>query len=159
LQMVVEEMNILTTVFLKGDNQKIIFPNVTLATRPISNFYRSPDMGDAVEFAVHVATPAEKISVIKQRITSYVENKSDHWYNSPSVVVMDLIGLNAVKLSVWLRHKMNFQDIGEKWKRRALLIEEMIKIFKELDIDYRLYPLDVNVREIVSARVPPQWTS
>lgn len=66
--MIVEEMNILTTVFLRYDNQKILFPNVTLATRPISNYYRSPDMGDSVDFSVHIATPTEKIASMKQRI-------------------------------------------------------------------------------------------
>lgn len=71
--MIVEEMNILTTVFLRGDNQKIVFPNSTLATRPIGNFYRSPDMGDAVEFFVHIATPAEKIAIIKQRVIRYAK--------------------------------------------------------------------------------------
>jgi small-conductance mechanosensitive channel len=70
--MVVEEMNILTTVFLRFDNQKITIPNAVLATKAIHNFYRSPDMGDSVEFLIHVATPAEKISLIKHRINRYV---------------------------------------------------------------------------------------
>nr|WGO49547.1 mechanosensitive ion channel protein A031340 [Torenia fournieri] len=146
VQMVVEEMNILTTVFLRFDNQKIFYPNVSLATKPISNYYRSPDMGDSIDFYVHIATPAEKIAIMKQKITSCIENKSDHWYPEPSVVVMNLEALNSLKLSVWLRHRMNHQNMGEKWKRRALLLEEMVKIFKDLDIEYRLYPLDVNVR-------------
>jgi len=67
-QMVVEEMNILTTVFLRFDNQKIIITNSVLATKAIGNYYRSPDMGDAVEFLIHLATPAEKIVIVKQRI-------------------------------------------------------------------------------------------
>ena len=71
--MVVEEMNILTTVFLRYDNQKIIIPNSVLATKAINNYYRSPDMGDAVEFCIHVKTPAEKIGLIKQRILRWVE--------------------------------------------------------------------------------------
>ncbi|KAI3446301.1 hypothetical protein Pfo_002966 [Paulownia fortunei] len=161
VQMIVEEMNILTTVFLRYDNQKIIYPNVTLATKPISNYYRSPDMGDSVDFAVHIATPAEKIAIIKQRITSYIENRSDHWYPSPSVVLMNLENFHALKLSVWLRHRMNHQNMGEKWKRRALLVEEMVKIFRELDIEYRLYPLDINIRAMPplnSSRIPSTWT-
>ncbi|KAI3812135.1 hypothetical protein L1987_16841 [Smallanthus sonchifolius] len=44
VQLIVEEMNILTTVFLKWDNEKVYFPNITLSTRAISNHYRSPDM-------------------------------------------------------------------------------------------------------------------
>ena len=67
--MIVEEMNILTTVFLRYDNQKIIYPNSVLATKPISNYYRSPDMGDAIDFCVHVSTPIEKLSLMKERIT------------------------------------------------------------------------------------------
>lgn len=70
--MVVEEMNILTTVFLRYDNQKIMIPNSVLATKAIHNFYRSPDMGDAIEFCIHVATPSEKISQMKHRIVRYV---------------------------------------------------------------------------------------
>ncbi|PWA57560.1 mechanosensitive ion channel family protein [Artemisia annua] len=72
VQMVVEEMNILTTVFLRYDNQKIIYPNSVLATKPIANYYRSPDMGDAIDFCIHVSTPVEKVSLMKERITRYV---------------------------------------------------------------------------------------
>ncbi|KAM3287651.1 mechanosensitive ion channel protein 6-like [Capsicum chacoense] len=160
IQMIVEEMNILTTIFLRFDNQKIIYPNSTLSTRPIGNYYRSPDMGDTVDFTVHIATPAEKIAAMKQRITSYIENRKDHWYPSPSVVLMNLEDLNRLKLSVWIRHRINHQDMGEKWLRRAQLVEEMVKIFKEFDIEYRLYPIDINVRgmpPITSNRVPSTW--
>lgn len=71
-QMVVEEMNILTTVFLRYDNTKITYPNSILATLPIFNFYRSPDTGDAIEFSIHISTPADKIVMMRQRIVRYV---------------------------------------------------------------------------------------
>ena len=73
--MVVEEMNILTTIFLRYDNLKIIIPNSVLATRAINNYYRSPDMGDGVEFCIHVKTPAEKIGLMKQRILRSVKTE------------------------------------------------------------------------------------
>ncbi|PWA61264.1 hypothetical protein CTI12_AA375940 [Artemisia annua] len=38
--------------------------------------------------------------------------------------------------------------MGGRWKRRALLVEKMIKILKDLDIEYRMLPLDINVRNI-----------
>ncbi|KAJ8755702.1 hypothetical protein K2173_022682 [Erythroxylum novogranatense] len=162
VQMVVEEMNILTTVFLRYDNQKIIMTNSVLATKAISNYYRSPDMGDVVEFLVHIATPAEKIALVKQRITSYIDNKKDHWYPAPMIILKDAEGLNSVRIAVWLTHKMNHQDMGERFVRRSLLLEEITKIFRELDIQYRLLPLDINVRALPPAssdRVPPAWSS
>ncbi|KAK8277643.1 hypothetical protein V6Z12_D10G284700 [Gossypium hirsutum] len=42
------QMNILTTVFLKLDNEKVYYPNSVLATKPISNSYRSPDIGQSL---------------------------------------------------------------------------------------------------------------
>ena len=62
------------------------------------------------------------------------------------IIFKDVEELNRVRIAVWLTHTMNHQDMGEKWERRALLVEEMVKIFQELDIEYRLYPIDINVR-------------
>ncbi|CAI9753365.1 unnamed protein product [Fraxinus pennsylvanica] len=138
VQMVVEEMNILTTVFL------------------------SPDMGDAIDFVIHVSTPGEKIALMKERITRYIENRSDHWYPAPLVVIRDVEDMNRLKWSVWPNHTINHQDMGERWLRRALLVEEMVKIFRELDIEYRLLPHDVNVRNmppLTSTRLPSTWTA
>lgn len=70
--MIVEEMNILTTVFLRYDNEKIYYPNSVLSTKPISNFYRSPEMSDSVEFSVDVSTSMESIGALKARIKVYV---------------------------------------------------------------------------------------
>ncbi|CAK9187923.1 unnamed protein product [Ilex paraguariensis] len=160
VQMIVEEMNILTTVFLRYDNQKIIYPNAVLSTKPISNYYRSPDMGDAIDFCIHISTPMEKIAMMKERITRYIENKSEHWYPAPMIVLRDVEDMNRLKISLWLSHTMNHQDMGERWARRALLIEEMIKVFTELDIQYRMLPFDVNVRQmpaLTSNRLPSTW--
>lgn len=70
-QMVVEEMNILTTVFLKANNEKVYYPNSVLATKPISNYYRSPDMVDNVDFSIDFMTPAEKIGALKENIKRF----------------------------------------------------------------------------------------
>ncbi|KAI3730313.1 hypothetical protein L1987_61482 [Smallanthus sonchifolius] len=162
VQMIVEEMNILSTIFLRYDNQKITYPNNVLSTLPIANYHRSPNMGDAIDFCIHVSTPTEKVAKMKERVTSYVENKSEHWKPGPLIVVRDVEDLNRLKISIWLSHRMNFQQMGERWKRRALLVEELIKIFKDLDIEYRMLPMEVNVRNLpalASNRVPSNWTA
>ncbi|KAI4316999.1 hypothetical protein L6164_024914 [Bauhinia variegata] len=162
VQMVVEEMNILTTVFLRYDNQKIIYPNSVLSTKPISNYQRSPDMGDIIDFCIHISTPIEKVSTMKERIIEYIERKNEHWHPEPMVIIRDVQDLNKLNMSVWLTHRMNFQDNKERWSRRTQLVEEMIKIFKQLDVEYRLLPLDVNVRylpTLTSNRFPSTWTT
>lgn len=67
-QLMVEEMNILNTVFLKLDNEKIYYPNSVLATKPISNYNRSSDMGDKVEFSIEFMTSLERIEALKEKI-------------------------------------------------------------------------------------------
>lgn len=72
--MIVEEMNILTTIFLRYDNEKIYYPNSVLASKPISNYYRSPEMGDSVEFAIDVSTTVDTIVKMKAKIKEYVNS-------------------------------------------------------------------------------------
>ncbi|KAM0942317.1 putative mechanosensitive ion channel MscS, LSM domain superfamily [Dioscorea sansibarensis] len=162
VQMIVEEMNILTTIFLRFDNQKISYPNSVLATLPISNIYRSPDMGDSIDFCVHVATPMEKLAVMKERIIRFIEDRKEHWYPGPSVVLKDVDDMNRLKISIWLRHRINYQNMGERWARRELVVQEMIKVLRELEIEYRMLLFDVNLRQMPSLssnRLPSTWST
>ncbi|KAJ9673430.1 hypothetical protein PVL29_023161 [Vitis rotundifolia] len=145
-QVVVEEMNILTTVFLRSDNQMVIYPNSVLATKPICNYKRSMDIVEAIAFCIHISTPVKKIATFKERVKRYVERKSDHWYRDPMIIIKDVEELNKLKMAVYLTHTMNGQNSVEIWARRSLLVEEMIKVFRELEIEYRMLPLDVNIR-------------
>ncbi|KAH0729641.1 hypothetical protein KY290_000768 [Solanum tuberosum] len=89
------------------------------------------------------------------------QNKSDHWYPDTSVVMRDIEDLNRIRWSVWITHTMNLKDMRERWARRALLVEERVKISKDLDFEYRMLPFDVNVHnmpQLSSSRVPSNWS-
>ncbi|XP_052201552.1 mechanosensitive ion channel protein 5-like [Diospyros lotus] len=162
MQLVVEEMNILTTVFLRHDNQKYIYPNSILATKPIVNYFRSPEMTDTVDFSIHISTPMERIAEMKKRIIRFVESRSDYWHQSPAVVITDLEDMNRLKMVVAVKHRINGQHAGERCARRALLVEKMIKVFRDLNIEYRMLPLDMNVRYMPpadSSRLPSNWAA
>ncbi|CAH8306164.1 unnamed protein product [Eruca vesicaria subsp. sativa] len=167
VQMIVEEMNILTTVFLRFDNQKIVYPNSLLGNKPIANYYRSPDMQDIVDFFVHIATPTEKITALKQRILSYIDNKKDHWYPSPRIAFREMCGLNSMKVAIWATHKMNHQNMGERFVRRGQLLEDIGKACREIGIEYWIYPLNINIKNlppaaaatITSDRIPQSWNN
>ncbi|KAL8498898.1 hypothetical protein ACS0TY_022026 [Phlomoides rotata] len=146
-QMVVEEMNILTTVFLKPDNEKVFYPNSVLSTKPISNFYRSPDMGDSFEFCIDFKTPMEKIAALNEKIKKYLEKNPQHWHPNHSVVVKEIENINKIKMVLFFNHTMNFQDFAEKSKRKTGLVLEMKMIFEELNIRYDLLPQDVRLTD------------
>ncbi|XP_022936287.1 mechanosensitive ion channel protein 8-like [Cucurbita moschata] len=128
VEMVVEEMKILTTVFLRYDNQRISYPNSVLATKAIGNYYRSPDMGEGVDFYIHISTPWEKVALLKERITRYVESMGEQWHPDPQIVMKDVEDLEKVRMSVGLTHKLNHQNMKERWNRRAALVQEIVTI-------------------------------
>ncbi|WRX33820.1 Mechanosensitive ion channel MscS - like 10 [Theobroma cacao] len=151
IQMVVEEMNILTTVFLRYDNEKIFYPNSVLATKPISNFYRSPEMSDSVEFTVDVSTSVEQIGALKAKIKEYLDSKPQHWRPGHSVQVKDIEDVNKMKMGLYVTHTINFQNYGDKSSRRSELVLELKRIFEALDIKYHLLPQEVQVTYVGSA--------
>ncbi|KAF5787730.1 putative mechanosensitive ion channel MscS, LSM domain superfamily [Helianthus annuus] len=145
VQMIVEEMNILTTVFLRYDNEKIYYPNVVLSTKPISNFYRSPDMGDGVEFSIDFATSFAQIAQLKEKIRKYLEKNPQLWHPNHSLVVKEIENVNKIKMALYFTHTMNFQDFGEKNRRRSELVLELKKFFEELNIKCHLLPQEVHL--------------
>ncbi|XP_050270121.1 mechanosensitive ion channel protein 10-like [Quercus robur] len=155
VQMTVEEMNILTTVFLRYDNEKIFYPNSVLLTKPISNFYRSPDMSDSVEFAVDVSTSIESIGALKARIKTYLESKPQHWRPGHNIQVKEIEDVNKMKMGLYVTHTINFQNAGDRNSRRSELVLELKKIFQELSIKYHLLPQEVHLRYVGSA--PPAF--
>ncbi|KAF5748352.1 mechanosensitive ion channel protein 10 [Tripterygium wilfordii] len=149
--MLVEEMNILSTVFMKLDNEKVYYPNSVLATKPISNYFRSPDMGDTVEFSIDFSTPVEKIGLLKEKIKNYLEKNPQHWHPNHNVVVKEIENVNKLKLALYCNHTMNFQEFPEKNRRRSELVLGIKKIFEELNIKYYLLPQQVHL-----SHIPPQ---
>ncbi|KAE8714047.1 Mechanosensitive ion channel protein 9 [Hibiscus syriacus] len=147
VQLLVEEMNILTTVFLKLDNEKVYYPNSVLATKPISNYYRSPDMSDTIEFSIDFMTPAKTIGRLKEEIKKHLEANA-LWHPNHLVVVREIENVNKLKMALFCNHTMNFQDFREKNRRRTELVLELKRIFEELGIRYNLLPQHVNLNQV-----------
>ncbi|XP_010056532.2 mechanosensitive ion channel protein 10 [Eucalyptus grandis] len=148
IQMIVEEMNILTTVFLRYDMEKIYYPNSVLLTKPISNFRRSPDMGDAIDFTIDVSTSIDTINALKKAIQSYIESKPKHWSPKHVVLVKEIEDVNKMKMSLCVQHTMNHQNYGERSSRKSELLLELKRIFENLDIKYHLLPQEVHLSQI-----------
>ncbi|XP_050218255.1 mechanosensitive ion channel protein 10-like [Mercurialis annua] len=157
VQMVVDEMNILTTTFLRFDGEKIYYPNSVLSVKPISNFYRSPPMMDTLEFAIDLRTPTATIEQLQEKIKTYLEDNPRRWRHDHSVQFKEIEDVNKMKVAVFVNHTINFQNIGKKGKRRSELVLEMKRIFEELRIEYHLLPQPVhlmNYAESTASQVP-----
>ncbi|OAY53973.1 mechanosensitive ion channel protein 10 isoform X3 [Manihot esculenta] len=151
VQMVVDEMNILTTTFLKNDGEKVYYPNSVLALKPISNLYRSPPMTDSLEFAISLRTPMQIINDLQDKITKYLEINPRKWRADHSVQFKEIEDVNKMKVALYVNHTVNFHYLAKRTKRRSELVLEMKKIFEELKIEYNLLPQQVNLSYAGSA--------
>ncbi|XP_071715784.1 mechanosensitive ion channel protein 10-like [Rutidosis leptorrhynchoides] len=158
VQVVVEEVNILTTIFLRYDNEKIFYPNSILATKAISNFNRSPEMSDSVDFDLDVSTSIEDIVALKAKIKTYIDSKPQLWSPKHSVRVREIEDVNKMKMSLYVTHTINFQNFDEKSDRKSNLVLELKNIFEQLNIKYHLLPQQVLITYVDSAS-PPATTA
>ncbi|CAN7005774.1 unnamed protein product [Brassica rapa subsp. trilocularis] len=143
--LLVEEIDLLTTVFLKLDNEKVFYPNAILISKPISNMYRSPDMGDSIEFSIAFSTPAAKIATLKEKVAEFLVQNPQNWYPEPLLMVKAIENVNKLNLNLLVTHTMNFQNFGEKNLRRTGLIIALKRILEELEIDYTLLSQEVHL--------------
>ncbi|XP_004509542.3 mechanosensitive ion channel protein 10-like [Cicer arietinum] len=148
IQMIVEEMNILTTVFLRYDNEKIYYPNAVLLSKPISNFYRSPEMCDAIDFTIDVSTPIETIIALKKSIQMYIESKPKYWNPKHSVMAKQIDNVHTLKLCLCVQHTINHQNYGERSTRISELLLELKKIFEVHGIKYHLLPQEIHLTQM-----------
>nr|VDD18837.1 unnamed protein product [Brassica rapa] len=145
VMLLVEQIDLLTTVFLKIDNEKVFYPNATLISKPISNFYRSPDMGDSILFSIAFSTPTAKIATLKDKIAEYLVQNPQNWYPDLMLFVKEIENVNKLNLNLVVTHTMNFQVFAEKNLRRTELVITLKRILEDLEIDYTLLPQDVRL--------------
>ncbi|GER56238.1 mechanosensitive ion channel family protein [Striga asiatica] len=148
VQLIVEEMNILTTVFLRYDNEKIYYPNSVLITKPISNFYRSPEMCDTINFTIDASTPTDTIFALKKAIQTYIESKPKYWIPKHSVIVKEIENMDKLKMALGVQHTINHQNYGDRNIRITELILELKKMFENLDITYHLLPQEIHLTQV-----------
>ena len=63
------------------------------------------------------------------------------------MVVKEIENVNKIKMALFFNHTMNFQNYGEKSKRKSELVIEMKNFFEELGIKYDLLPQEVRLVE------------
>ncbi|KAH7282114.1 hypothetical protein KP509_35G012600 [Ceratopteris richardii] len=152
--MLVEEMNILNTILLSPINEKVYYPNFLLCTKPISNYHRSPDMGDSIEFQIHMLTPLEKITELKDRIQKHIEGLPQYFYPEFRVLCKDIEDSTKMKMAIYFRHHLNYQEGGERFLRRSNLLIFLRQQLEDLQIGYRLPKQEIIVTGIPLECIP-----
>lgn len=132
-QLVVQEIWLTKTVFLKENNEKVNYLNSALITKSISNLNRSSELMDTFEVLVSGTTSPETIAALKLKIDESLGSQPENWHAQKS---FDLKGIEDVtlKYNFQIAHAKNFKNYHEKNCRRSELIFKLRKVLEELDI-------------------------
>lgn len=120
--LMVEEMKIMSTMFLNNSGEHITYPNFILINKPISNVHRSPDQWDAIECQILAHTSLEKLSILRSRINKYVVGLPQIWYPRWRLIVKDIENTNRLRLVMTIQHHINFQERGHNGEVICLYI-------------------------------------
>ncbi|XP_065850329.1 mechanosensitive ion channel protein 10-like [Euphorbia lathyris] len=148
VELIVDEERMLSTKFLKPNGEKVYYPNSILFTKPISNLYRSPAMGDSIELAIDLSTPIDVLEQLHERIRKYLGSNPRRWKEGFSLVFKEIEDVNKMKVVVGFGHTVNFHHASKRSKRRSLLVLEMKIILEDLKIKYHLLPREVHLKYI-----------
>ncbi|KAL2901151.1 Mechanosensitive ion channel protein 10 [Bienertia sinuspersici] len=139
---------------LRYDMEKIYYPNSVLLTKPISNFYRSPEMWDSIPFTIDASTTVETINALKKGVQSYIDSKPNHWNSKHNITVKDIEDLNKMKMVLSVQHTINHQNITERNLRLTELILDLKKNFEALGIKYHLLPQAIHLTQFTITNSP-----
>lgn len=140
--MVVDEINILTTVFTRWDGQSIIMANQKLHTKDVHNVRRSGPQAEMLIFEVSSTTDMSTIAELERRLTVFLsENPQLYgkaWKEGQIVSFGGYDTEDAAKLTlkVGLSHPSNWQDNALRWSRRTKLLQQIKIHMTELGMEY-----------------------
>ncbi|KAG2224176.1 hypothetical protein INT45_001294 [Circinella minor] len=136
--LLVHELGLMGTVFIRGDGQQVYAPTTVLMTKLIVNVRRSGDMGESIVINIDFRTPTDQLLLFHKRLAEWVNGESREFAPGFDVRVTDIIDVNQIILTMWLPHKGNWQDLGRRFQRRTKFMIAVKDILTELNIRYEL---------------------
>ncbi|AFN82450.1 hypothetical protein EROM_011060 [Encephalitozoon romaleae SJ-2008] len=141
--MVVRRISLFSTVLETWDGMETIIPNLVIREKAILNIRRSRQQQWKLSLLISSNTPARKIELLREAIKRFV--KHDKSYITASVSLSEIINCSHLKLTLIVKHSINFQSGFFMWTGHTKFVNMVLTIMCKLDI--RFAPL---CKEIVN---------
>ncbi|KAG2181089.1 hypothetical protein INT43_008671 [Umbelopsis isabellina] len=136
--LLVANMGIMSTTFIRSDGQEINAPTVVLMTKFINNIRRSGNMGESIYVDVNFSTPSDKLFELRTRMQDFLAANSRDFQPGFDIKLNEIVELNKMTLLLYLEYKGNWQDGGRRWERRNRFMYALKDALTELEITYDL---------------------
>lgn len=136
--LLVANMGIMSTTFIRSDGQEINAPTVVLMTKFINNIRRSGNMGESIYLDVNFTTSSDKLFDLRTRMQDFLAANSRDFQPGFDIKLSEIVELNKMTLLLYLEYKGNWQDAGRRWERRNRFMYALKDALTELEITYDL---------------------
>jgi small-conductance mechanosensitive channel len=107
IQLTVEHISLLFSVFRRVDNHKTVqIPNQLLNQKWVENITRSKAMRETVLLYIHFDTTLEDIQLLKEEMHMFVKEHSRDFQPDIDVEVTGLANMDKLELKVEIKHKV-----------------------------------------------------
>ncbi|KNE65676.1 hypothetical protein AMAG_09660 [Allomyces macrogynus ATCC 38327] len=158
----VDDIQILHTVFKRGDGQEVYFPNFLLVSKPITNTRRSGDMSETINLDVPTTMTYPQYVALRAAIGEFLKVGGPHgggpndWTGKFEVMPNDTLeNGHRMRLVVSAQARGNSMDGAKRWARKTQLIFFIKETLVRLGIKFTQMPLHVDLAPAPGA--PPGW--
>nr|AGE96015.1 hypothetical protein ECU01_1240 [Encephalitozoon cuniculi] len=142
--MVVRRISLFSTVLECWDGVEIIIPNLVIREKAILNIRRSKLQQWKLSILISSKTSERKIELLREAIKRFV--KSDRSYVTASLNISEIVDCNHLKLTVIVKHSINFQSGFFMWTGHTKFVNMLLAIMCKLDI--RFIPLGKEIMNL-----------
>lgn len=134
--LLVVEMNLMSTVFERWDGVKIHAPNYVLASKPIYNIRRSGPTTDVLKMSFAHSTRIDQLESLRIQLHAFLRQNRQDFTEFHRINVDALENCNKMNVTILVQHATNWQDLELQMGRRTKILTWLKTTIEELEITY-----------------------
>lgn len=134
--LLVVEMNLMSTVFERWDGVRIYVPNSVLSTKPIYNIRRSGPTTDLLRMSFAHATRVDQLENLRLRLQNFLRQNRQDFTEFHRVNIDALENCNRMNVPILIQHASNWQDLELQMARRTKILSFLKNSIEDLGIHY-----------------------
>lgn len=135
------EINFFSTRFRKWDGQEIIISNQTLAKKTICNIKRSGGYIQRTKISFTNAS-FELTSKFYTKMLSFLDRRD---FSSLIIAIDEIKENNEICFSIFIKHKLNYQNVAERARRLNHFFCLLKKHIKETGVEYNFVTRNISL--------------
>lgn len=150
--LMVKQIDVLTTTFVRVINKAIIVPNHQLLNMNVENFKRSPPATLRVELCVSILTTAVQLEHLRVLINAYLATQRAAWKPTCMVRISGLRDQSIV-MTLWMQSHYLWQDVPRLFKAIFEFYVHLFEAMRQCSISFRAPDQSLKVEGTLNTRV------